>query len=257
MHRNLRKVDILLKAFEGSKKAVEYFALDLSLPELHRTLSAIPAGTYEYVRCAGLHGTYEDGLAWLKRTRDQEKVTCVLSLGSSIGNFSRSDAADFLRNFAEVLRRQDLLIIGLDSCQDAQRIFRAYNDSLGVTQAFYRNGLTHANRLLGYEGFKQSEWNVVGRYDEQLQCHEAYYIAQGDVDINGIHIRKGSEIHLEVANKYSRKHMTDLWRASGLIHQAAFGNQKGDYSKLHSRKHAIVIVPQHASPIIKINATRN
>lgn len=234
----MRKVDILLRAFEHSKKAVEYFALDLSLPELHRTLSAIPPGTYQYVKCAGLHGTYDDGLAWLKRTKNSAHATCVLSLGSSIGNFSRSDAAVFLHQFSELLGPQDSLLVGLDSCQDAQQIFRAYNDSKGVTQDFYRNGLTHANRLLGHEGFKQSEWDVVGRYDEQFQRHEAYYSALVDVEINRIYIPKGSKVHLEMAYKYSRKQMADLWKASGLLHQAAFGNQKADYSKSSSPKHA-------------------
>lgn len=230
-------MDILLRAFEEAKKTVEYFALDLSLPELHRTLSAIPAGTYQYVKCAGLHGTYDDGLAWLKRTETFATATSVLSLGSSMGNFSRDEAARFLHQFSRVLGPQDSLIIGLDSCLDPHLVFHAYNDSQGVTEAFYRNGLTHANRLLGYEGFKQDQWNVVGSYDEKLNCHEAHYVSLFDVDINGIQIPEGSKIHLERAYKYSDHQLSDLWQASGLIHQAAFGNEKGDYSKSQFSKH--------------------
>jgi L-histidine Nalpha-methyltransferase / hercynylcysteine S-oxide synthase len=232
--RNLRKIEILLRAFEEAEKPIEYFALDLSLPELHRTLSAIPTGAYHHVRCAGLHGTYDDGLAWLKRTKTAATATAVLSLGSSVGNFSRNDAAKFLHQFSQVLGPQDSLVIGLDSCQNAQQIFQAYNDSKGVTEAFYRNGLTHANRLLGYEGFKQREWAVVGRYKKKLGCHEAHYAPLLDVNINGIVIAKGSEIQFETSFKYNSKQRADLWQASGLIHQAALGNKKGDYSKSHS-----------------------
>lgn len=228
----------MLRAFEEAKKDIEYFALDLSLPELHRTLSAIPAGKYQFVKCAGLHGTYEDGLAWLKRTRSSANATCVLSLGSSIGNFSRIEAAKFLRQFSRVLRPQDSFLIGLDSCEDAHRIFQAYNDSKGVTEAFYRNALTHANRLLGYDGFKQSQWDVVGRYDQKLQCHDAHYAALFDVDINGIQITKGSKIHFEQAYKYSSEQMSEMWKASGFTHHAAFGNEKRDYSKLYLGKHS-------------------
>jgi L-histidine Nalpha-methyltransferase / hercynylcysteine S-oxide synthase len=226
----LRKVNILLKAFEASKKAVHYYALDLSLPELHRTLSAVPAGTYSYVKCAGLHGTYDDGLAWLKRTKTAATATCVISLGSSIGNFARPDAAEFLNQFSRALGPQDLLLVGLDSCEDAARIFQAYNDSKGVTEAFYRNGLTHANRLLGYEGFKQDEWEIVGKYNKSLHRHEAHYAALSDIGINGMKIAKGTKVHLETAYKYTVNQMANLWQASGLIHQAAFGNDKGDYS---------------------------
>jgi L-histidine Nalpha-methyltransferase / hercynylcysteine S-oxide synthase len=236
-------VDILLKAFEDSKKAIEYFALDLSLSELHRTLAAIPPGTYQYVKCAGLHGTYDDGLAWLKSTKSSAKATCVLSLGSSIGNFSRDDAADFLRRFSKVLGPQDSLLIGIDSCQDAQQVFRAYNDSEGVTQRFYRNGLIHANRLMGHEAFKQSEWAAVGRYNERLQCHEAYYSALSDVEIDDINIPKGSKVHFEVAYKYSREQLTLLWYSSELLQQDVFSNQNADYSKLPTPKHACCHCP--------------
>ena len=42
--RNLRKVNILLQAIDRLGKDVEYFAVDLSLPELERTFSEIPTG---------------------------------------------------------------------------------------------------------------------------------------------------------------------------------------------------------------------
>jgi len=41
---NLRKVNILLQAIERLNKSVEYYAVDLSLPELERTFAEIPAG---------------------------------------------------------------------------------------------------------------------------------------------------------------------------------------------------------------------
>lgn len=44
--RNLRKVNILLQAIDRLGKDVEYYAVDLSLPELERTFSEIPTGKY-------------------------------------------------------------------------------------------------------------------------------------------------------------------------------------------------------------------
>lgn len=248
-------MDILLRAFEEAEKAVEYFALDLSLSELHRTLAAIPSGTYRFVKFAALHGTYDDGLTWLKRNNTAAKTTCVLSLGSSIGNFSRADAAKFLNQFARELKPQDMIIVGVDSCQDAKKIFQAYNDSKGVTQAFYRNGLTHANRLLGYEGFKQSEWDVVGSYNDESHFHEAYYSAKCDVQINGIKIPQGTHVHLETANKYSEKELSQLWQASGLIHQAAYGNEGGDYSKFYRLN--IQFPPNGVTPTLSMREVSN
>lgn len=53
-HSNLRKTCILLNVFENLGKSCQFFALDLSLSELERTLSSIPE--YRHVAAVGLHG---------------------------------------------------------------------------------------------------------------------------------------------------------------------------------------------------------
>jgi len=80
---NLRKVSILLRALEAAGKNVDYYALDLSLKELKRTLQQVPSFTH--VKCHGLHGTYDDGLDWLKIPENKSRPKCVMSLGSSLG----------------------------------------------------------------------------------------------------------------------------------------------------------------------------
>lgn len=82
---NLRKVSILLRELDSAGKDIDYYALDLSLKELHRTLEQVPA--FKHVRCHGLHGTYDDGLDWLKTPENIARPKCVMSLGSSIGQF--------------------------------------------------------------------------------------------------------------------------------------------------------------------------
>lgn len=81
--RNLRKVKILLEALEAAGKEIDYYALDLSLTELKRTLAAVPP--FYNVKCHGLYGTYDDGLAWLKSAGIASRPKCIMSLGSSIG----------------------------------------------------------------------------------------------------------------------------------------------------------------------------
>lgn len=83
---NLRKVSILLRALEAAGKEVDYYALDLSLKELKRTLEQVPP--FQHVKCHGLHGTYDDGLDWLKTPEIRSRPKCVMSLGSSIGEFT-------------------------------------------------------------------------------------------------------------------------------------------------------------------------
>lgn len=139
--RNLRKVNLLLQAFDKAGKHIEYFALDLDRKELERTLGQLPA--YQHVRSHGLWGTYDDGREWLKQPFNTERQKCVLSLGSSIGkfvfgwttipagyrllrslagNFHRDEASDFLRGFASVLSPGDLMLVGVDSCSDPCKV---------------------------------------------------------------------------------------------------------------------------------------
>jgi uncharacterized SAM-dependent methyltransferase len=79
-------VSILLHALEAAGKDIDYYALDLSLEELRRTLEQVP--TFQHVKCHGLHGTYDDGLDWLKMPENRSRTKCVMTLGSSIGRFS-------------------------------------------------------------------------------------------------------------------------------------------------------------------------
>lgn len=80
---NLRKVQILLQALEDAGKDIDYYALDLDKQELERTLAQVPA--FRFVRCHGLHGTYDDGREWMKTSSVSSRPKCVMSLGSSIG----------------------------------------------------------------------------------------------------------------------------------------------------------------------------
>lgn len=70
-----------------------------------------------------LPGTYDDKLEWLKKYENSFKPTFIMSLGFSLGNFNCFEAAGFLSNFSRVLDfKRDLMLIGLDGCQDPERV---------------------------------------------------------------------------------------------------------------------------------------
>lgn len=228
----MRKVRILLEALEKAKKHVDYFALDLSKVELERTFEELKTSEFQYVNFNSFHGTYDDGLAWLSKPENQDRINCVMTLGSSIGNFDRTAAAKFLQGFSEVLRAGDLVIVGVDGASNTDRIFRAYNDSKGVTERFYRNGLEHANAILGYEAFKQNEWAVRGKYDKDEHKHEALYVALTDVKTQDFSVKKDTELSFEHAYKYTQEQSDQLWHDAGLIPQACYSDSTNEYRKL-------------------------
>jgi uncharacterized SAM-dependent methyltransferase len=94
-------VRILLEALDAAGKEIDYYALDLSLKELERTLAAVPQ--FRGVRCHGLHGTYDDGLAWLKSNGIASRPKCILSLGSSIGTYYLSPFLGYTDNLKVTL----------------------------------------------------------------------------------------------------------------------------------------------------------
>ena len=90
----------------------------------------------------------------------------ILFLGSSLGNFSREAAADFLRSLPLRPGSGDTLLLGLDHDNDKEKIEEAYNDSKGYTERFIFNGLRAAGRALGDENmFDEDKWEYVNHYD--------------------------------------------------------------------------------------------
>ena len=234
IYRNLRKIEILLRECERTKKKVDYYALDLSLVELQRTFAEISPKSFTYVGFHGLHGTYDDAVSWLKSPENRKRPTVVMSMGSSIGNFGRSSAAEFLGGFSKLLAPSDFLLIGLDACKNQEKVFRAYNDTEGITRQFYENGLLHANAVLGFEAFKADEWEILTEYDNREGRHQACYAPKFDVVINGTKIPKGDKLLFEEAWKYDRDERDELWRNADLISQVEFGNSTDDYRELLS-----------------------
>lgn len=189
-------------------------------------------GLYKHVRCHGLFGTYDDGLAWMKQAANVGKPKCILWMGSSIGNLERTEAADFLKGFSEVLQGQDSMLIGIDACQKGEKIYHAYNDKRGITHEFILNGLVHANKLMGKEVFIKADWRVVGEYDEEAGRHQAFYSPVRDVVVEGTLIGAGEKVRIEESYKYSLLQSDELWQRAGLMVRARFGNRINEYRKL-------------------------
>ena len=228
---NLRKVNILLEAIDRLGKDVEYYALDLSESELHRTLQQATRIRYKHISYFGLHGSYDDGLEWLKSSQVAGKRKTILSLGSSLGNFPRDEAANFLKSFAEALQPEDNVLIGIDSCQDAERVWHAYNDVDNVTQRFYMNGLLHANHVLGHEAFLLEEWKAVGEYSQALGKHHAFVTPSRDMQVAGANVNAGERVWIEESYKYTYEDLMSLWNQAGVQARKSWMNDRSDYGK--------------------------
>ncbi|KAI1437191.1 DUF323 domain protein [Xylaria sp. CBS 124048] len=226
---NLRKVSLLLQAFEDAGKEIDYYALDISEQELARTLAQLPR--FRHIRCHGLLGTYDDGREWLTSSSILAKPKCILHLGSSIGNFPPSDAADFLKGFAEVLQPQDSLIVGVDSCTNASKVYHAYNDVEGITHEFILNGLRHANEILEEPAFRLEDWKASGEYvyDNQGWRHRAFYTPVRDTIAMGQTIKAHERVLVEQSFKFPQEACDRLWNSADLLETGKWMTDGEDY----------------------------
>ncbi len=133
--------------------------------------------------------------------------------GSTIGNFTRDAAIDFLRVVAGILGLGGELIIGVDLKKDHSILHAAYNDSRGITADFNLNILRRINRELGGQfdlsAFRHlAEYNDgQGRIEMHLESLQDQTVTLGDETFS---FHKGERIHTENSHKYSIEEFISL-----------------------------------------------
>lgn len=196
----LRKVRLLLDAIP--RDSVQFVPMDISGPHL---LSA----------CDGLARDYP-GLAIQPLVADFTRPHTLPPCpdgsrrvgffpGSSIGNFTPSEADAFLRLAAAELRGGGLLI-GIDLVKDEDVLHAAYNDAQGVTAAFNMNLLDRARAELGAQfptdGFQHLAFYnpAYRRIEMHLRATQPLELKLGGETYN---FHEGETLHTEHSHKYT------------------------------------------------------
>lgn len=134
------------------------------------------------------------------------------------------------------------MLIALDACQDAARVFAAYNDGSGVTARFTLNGLKHANKLLDKNAFDASKWKTYGKFDAADGRHQAFVSPHVDVEVEGMLIRSGEAVRIEESYKYSPTQAAQLWKESGVVEITAWLNRTSDYGQSADQTTASILI---------------
>lgn len=140
--------------------------------------------------------------------------------GSTIGNFTRPVATDFLRRMRALLEEGGYLLIGVDLVKDAAILEAAYNDASGITAAFNRNMLDHINARTGTE-FQSEAFEHAAVWDAVENRIEMRLIASDAMEVSlpqgSISLEKGEYIRTEYSHKYHVDDFGDLARQCGFI----------------------------------------
>jgi len=158
-----------------------------------------------HVSILGFEAEYLDGLSRAVARRRSEAAVMVLFLGSSIGNFDRAVAEDILRRIRHIIQPGDTLLLGTDLEKPLARLIAAYDDSLGLTEAFNRNLLARINRELGGD-FDLSSFEHVALYNSRERRIEMHLRSMRDQTVrieDAIFAFRGDEtIWTESCHKY-------------------------------------------------------
>ncbi len=138
--------------------------------------------------------------------------------GSTIGNFDRDGAIEFLSTLRKTLGDQSSLVIGADLIKAESRLLRAYDDSGGVTRAFIKNILARINRELAGT-FDLTAFRYEAVWDAGRAAVRMYLVSTKDqtVEIDGetVSFLSGERVHIEDSHKYSPDSMAKLGAQAG------------------------------------------
>jgi dimethylhistidine N-methyltransferase len=160
----------------------------------------------------------------------EDRRRAIFFPGSTIGNYAPEEAAQLLRQAAQLAGRNGALLIGVDCKKSPDVLNAAYNDASGYTAAFNLNLLARMRSELG------------AQLDPEGFAHYAYYnAAQGRVEMHLVsrrkqcirmdnmtfHFDKGESIHTENSYKYTGQEFQKLAREAGWYPKMQWADRGG------------------------------
>jgi dimethylhistidine N-methyltransferase len=195
-------------------RPARYVAVDIAVDFLRDALAALQQ-RHPDVEMWGLAQDFSARLALPAELAGGPAL--VFYPGSSIGNFEPGAALRLLRD-AHAAAAGGALLIGVDLVRAPDVLKAAYDDALGVTAAFNRNLLRHANRLLGSDfdprqWAHESSWDAAGsRVQMWLRAREPLVVRWPGGERG---FAAGERIHTEDAHKWTPGSFGALLRDAG------------------------------------------
>lgn len=214
------KTKVLLEDYAHKKVNFTYTPVDLSSSILSALSESLHAA-YPDMEHHPINKDYWEAMEELKANSNKNERKVVLFLGANIGNFTKEESLLFLTTLKSYLQPGDLVLIGFDLKKRPEIIYKAYQDTKGITAAFNLNLLHRINEELG-ANFKPNYFRFYPYYNPQTGELISYLVSQKE---QNIHIEKlGMDIRFEqwesIHTEVSKKHTIE--EIEGLIEEAGF-----------------------------------
>jgi L-histidine N-alpha-methyltransferase len=212
-----RKTRTLLDACAALQCRCLYAPFDICESALIEAAGELRA-EFHWLQVTPLLGDYQAGLDNLPAFDGR---TLFAWLGSTIGNLTRGQAAQFLGDLHGCMQSGDCLLLGADRVKDREVLHAAYNDGAGITARFNLNLLQVLNRELGAD-FIPARFAHEAVFNEDLGRIEMYLVSLADHAVTlhrlntSIRLVRGERILTELSCKYRREELEEMLAACGL-----------------------------------------
>ncbi len=153
--------------------------------------------------------------------------------GSTISNFTHSEAQTFLKRMRRIAGRDGGVLIGVDLVKQQKRLLAAYDDAAGITAAFNLNLLDRLARELD-AALNREDFAHEARYNSDKRRVEMHLVARRDTQIElagqEFTFSAGQSIHTENSHKYSVRDFRQLAESAGLKIQSTWKDPEGLFS---------------------------
>jgi L-histidine N-alpha-methyltransferase len=199
-------------------RSVHYVPIDISPAALDSCVKIL--SVVDHVSIQPIEATYLEGIDEALTHRKSRQPALLLFLGSTIGNFTRTQAASFLASVRKRLHSGDYLLLGADLAKPRAKLLSAYDDPIGVTAAFNLNLLARINRELDGH-FEISQFAHEARHNERqsrvemhLRSRRAQKVRIDALDLT-IPFAAGESIWTESSHKFRPEDVSRIGHRAG------------------------------------------
>jgi L-histidine N-alpha-methyltransferase len=228
------KTRILLEAYARRADEVHFVPIDVS-ESILRQSSRDLVDRYDGLSIRGFSGTYEQALEALHPAPAPARM--FIFLGSTIGNFSAAERAQFMAQIRAAMAPGEYFLLGVDRRKDPAIIEAAYNDAEGLTARFNLNLLSHLNRRF-HGDFIVANFAHRAIYETQRHQIEIYLDSLADQQVTlldlglSVPVAKGEAIRTEISKKFDPGELAAEFAPLGLDHAATWSDDKEWFSLL-------------------------
>jgi dimethylhistidine N-methyltransferase len=226
----------LLREQIRQRKGGTFVPIDVSLTSLAGSRDAV-IEQFPGLAFHGLRARYEEGVAGIEKN----VPTLFVFLGSTVGNFNRSEFARFFHHLSQSMGSRDFLLLGADRVKEGEILERAYNDSQGVTADFVLNVFQNINRMtrsdfdrrkMRYHSWYNPEWRQIEMYAVSTSAQEIHFPSLESSFV----WEKNERILVEISRKFDPHRLQRQLQLFDLKPAAHFTDPKEWFSLLLFKK---------------------